>query len=286
MFDIYTLEDGITQLKVIPALGGAIASWQRLADSLPLLRPMPILTDTTTARQLGAFLLIPWSNRIAQRGIDTPQGWIELPNNTDQPFAMHGSTWQQAWQVKAFSDNELVLYCEPTLPIHIQVTQTIRLQAGSLTIEVNTCHVDKRPFWHGYGWHPFFPRTPHTQLITELTAMWVRDEQGLSVKETVLPHEMKFHKEQILPTQMYDHVFSGWQGNYTIQQPELDYQLTVSANPMDYLIIYTPTHHEFFCVEPVSHPINAHHLPEKNGLKLLSQGEALHWQVSIEYQAF
>jgi aldose 1-epimerase len=30
----------------------------------------------------------------------------------------------------------------------------------------------------------------------------------------------------------------------------------------------------FFCIEPVSHPVNAHHLPGRPGLRLLEQGQS------------
>jgi len=44
---------------------------------------------------------------------------------------------------------------------------------------------------------------------------------------------------------------------------------------MDYCIVYVPAGRDFFCVEPVDHPINAHNLPGQPGLSLLAPGAAL-----------
>jgi aldose 1-epimerase len=41
---------------------------------------------------------------------------------------------------------------------------------------------------------------------------------------------------------------------------------------------------EHFCLEPVSHPIDAFHLPEQPGLQVLQKGESLSLAVSWRFK--
>ncbi|MEB3754154.1 aldose 1-epimerase [Acinetobacter sp. MD2(2019)] len=282
------LQDQYTKLTIAPELGGAITRWQRVEDGFDLLRPLTLehlIQSTVTARQSAAFALIPWSNRIAQGGTNTPNGWFELPANTiDSAFAMHGSTWQQAWQVLEQDQHHLRLVCESKSPVHLRVEQQIQLHDGCLTLNFHLTHLDERPFLHGYGWHPFFYRNEYTQLQSQVGQMWHRDEQGLSTHEADLPCDLDFNTIHTLPERLVDHAFSGWQGRCRIQQPDLGYELELTSQDAAYLIMYLPLKQPFFCLEPVSHPINAHHLPNQPGLKYLKQNDELTWQVKLQYK--
>jgi aldose 1-epimerase len=53
--------------------------------------------------------------------------------------------------------------------------------------------------------------------------------------------------------------------------------LTV-ASDTDYYVLYTPPGEDFFCFEPVDHPINAMNLPggaAAHGMTMLARGERL-----------
>ena len=285
MINLIWLEDQYTQLSIAPKLGGAIASWQCQSDGHNLLRPLPVDTTALTARQLGAFALIPWSNRIAHGGIDTPTGWFPLPANTaNSPFAMHGSTWQEMWQVIEHSPHHAILECHSQQPVALRVRQQIQLKNGKLQLQFEVEHLDARPFWHGYGWHPFFIRTAATQVFSPCKQLWQSDVQGLSVQQSQIPETWDFSELKPLPNEQIDHAFSGWSGQSLIDQPDLGYRLQLSCPDVDHLIVYCPKQQPFFCLEPVSHPINAHHFPERSGLTLLQQHQQLHWQVAVQYQ--
>lgn len=284
--DVISLNDGLTELHVVPALGGAIASWTRLSDQHAFFRQLPTELSELTARQLGAFALIPWSNRIAGGGVDTPEGWFTLPANTnDSPFAMHGATWQQAWQVVQQNAQSVELTITLQHPVAIQVRQIITLDKGCLQLAFTVTHIDEKPFWHGFGWHPFFIRTPQTQFKAALKGVWLNDEQQLSKACITIPEDWNFTHLRLLPDQKIDNAFTGWSGQCVIQQPDLGYQLTMTCQDAHYLIVYCPEQLPFFCVEPVSHPINAHHLAGKPGLVLLHKNQQLNWSVSVQYQS-
>lgn len=278
-------KDEFTQLTLMPDLGGAIICWQRLKDGFDILRPLDLKKKDPTARQCAAFALIPWSNRIKPGEIKTANGSFNLsPNTNDSPFAMHGSTWQEAWEVIAQTESSLTLQCHSYYPVELAVKQHIELRHGCLKITFSLIHLDQRPFLHGYGWHPFFYRNENTLIKTEFQAIWNRDEQGLSTEEVDVPNELNFNTFKALPVTLIDHAFSKWNGNCFIQQPDKGYELHLNCLDTDYLILYCPPEQNFFCVEPVSHPINAHHLPNQPGLKYLRKNEKLEWQVSLSYK--
>ena len=59
--------------------------------------------------------------------------------------------------------------------------------------------------------------------------------------------------------------------------PEHGLQLSVHATPeLGICIVYSPNADvSFFCLEPVSHPVDAFHLPGMPGLRVLRAGERL-----------
>ena len=279
------LSDEQTELVIVPELGGAISSWKRLKDGIDLLRPLADLPSSLlTARDSAAFSLIPWSNRIDQQGVNTPDGWFDLPLNIqDFPFAMHGSVWQEPWSVEQNSDQTVHLYCKSKYPVALDVEQIISLKNGVLEIHFKITHLDKRAFFYGYGWHPYFVRTSQTRLKTYTEKLWHRSELGLSTHEIELPVGLNFSQLKPLPNMLVDHAFSNWNGTCIVEQADLGYELHLTCLDTEYLIIFCPIDKPFFCLEPVSHPINAHHLPDQPGLKYLKENEQLEWKLKLEY---
>ena len=91
-----------------------------------------------------------------------------------------------------------------------------------------------------------------------------------------------FRQLKGLPEGLVDNGFCGWDGHCVIEQPELGYCLECQASGADYFLLYCPPGLEFFCIEPVSHPVNAHHLAGKPGLKLLEQGQSTHLAFNLK----
>jgi aldose 1-epimerase len=59
--------------------------------------------------------------------------------------------------------------------------------------------------------------------------------------------------------------------------PKRRLSLNIAADT-DYYVLYTPPSEDFFCFEPVDHPINAMNLAggaSENGMTLLKRGERL-----------
>ncbi|KTC05593.1 aldose 1-epimerase [Pseudomonas syringae] len=283
--NVLTLEDGITRLSVAPDIGGSIVNWTVLASGQPLLRHSDeAALAAGTARRLACYPLAPWSNRIGSGGFDAPDGWLALtPNSANDPLPIHGSAWQQPWSVIEQTPRRVCLQLDSQVPFAYRAHLRYTLHDGKLSIELTNTHLDSRAMWHGLGLHPYLPRTPHTRLQARAAQVWLCDEAGLPSELQDLPAEWGFQHGNTLPEARLDNGFTGWDGHSLISQPDLGYELHCHATGSEYFLVFCPPGLDFFCFEPVSHPVNAHHLPGHPGLKLLRQGESMRLGVSIHY---
>jgi aldose 1-epimerase len=284
---ILTLEDGITHLTLAPQTGGSIVNWTVIASGQPLLRPSNAeALSTGIARRLACYPLVPWSNRIGNGGFDTPDGWLALePNSANDALPIHGSAWQQPWDVIEQSAQHALLQLDSTVPFAYRAQLRFSLQEGTLSIALTVTHMDPRAAWHGLGLHPYLPRTANTRLRAKASHVWRTDEAGLPAQLEKLPAEWDFNALNDLPQNRLDNGFTQWDGNGLISQPDLGYELECQATGSEYFLVFCPPGLDFFCFEPVSHPVNAHHLPGRPGLRLLEQGESAELSFSLSYRA-
>ncbi|HDS1736683.1 aldose 1-epimerase [Pseudomonas sp. BP8] len=280
------LEDRLTRLSLAPSVGGSLVNWQVKKTGQPLLRHSDAAALASgSPRRLGCYPLAPWSNRIAEGGFERPDGWLALPPNTDNsPYAIHGSAWQQPWRVSHQGSDHACLTLESRLPFAYRATLHVSLDEGCLSLDLQVTHLDLRPTWHGLGLHPYFPRHDDTQLLAPARQVWLGEADTLPSRQEEIPEDWRFETLSALPQRVVDHAFSGWQGACTIVQPSAGYQLQCSASGTDHYLLFCPQDQGFFCFEPVSHPINAHHLPGRPGLRLLSQGEHVSLGFRMAYQ--
>lgn len=277
------LEDHLTRLELLPELGGSLANWSLRKSGLPLLRHADRQAlEAGTPRRLGGFPLVPWSNRIGAGGFANPGGWLELPRNSDDALPIHGSAWQQPWEVIEHGSQQALLRLDSALPFAYRAEQRIELDQGCLSLQLTVTHLDAQPAWHGLGLHPYFPRTANTRLQTSAEAVWLCGEDQLSSELVELPEAWRFEQPRPLPQERVDNAFVGWNGRCSILQPDLGYALDCAASHCGYFLLFTPPGQGFFCFEPVSHPVNAHHLPGRPGLRLLQRGQSLRlgWRMS------
>lgn len=281
------LEDELTRLTLAPELGASIVNWSVRSTGQPLLRHTDAhALHTGLPGKLGCFPLAPWSNRIAEGGFDCPDGWLALaPNSISDPLPIHGSAWQQAWHVVSQSADEIVLQLDSTTPFAYRARQRFHLSEGRLSIKLHVTHLAARAAWHGLGLHPYFPRTANTRLQAKAGQVWLCDAGRLPTALASLPAEWDFQQLKGLPETLVDNGFCQWKGHCLIQQPDLGYQLECQAGGSDFYLLYCPPGLDFFCLEPVSHPVNAHHLPGRPGLRLLEQGQSTELSFTLHYRA-
>jgi aldose 1-epimerase len=102
--------------------------------------------------------------------------------------------------------------------------------------------------------------------------VWINDGQSpLPVERIAVPTNWDFRNECVLPNEGLDHAFHAWTGDAVIRWPTFGLGMQVNAD-VDAFVLYTPAGDDFFCFEPVDHPINAVHLPGgavANGMTML-----------------
>lgn len=280
------LQDNLTHLTLAPATGGSIVNWTVRAGGQPLLRPSDAhAISTGLPGKLGCYPLAPWSNRIAEGGFDNPGGWLALaPNSLTDPLPIHGSAWQQVWQVVSQAADEVVLEMACDTPFAYRAEQRFGLENGELSITLRVTHLADKPAWHGLGLHPYLPRTAGTRLQAKASQVWMSDASKLPTGLAPVPPDWDFQALKPLPEGLVDNGFCHWDGHCLIEQPDLGYTLECQATGGDYFLLYCPPGLGFFCIEPVSHPVNAHHLPGRPGLKLLAQGQSAALAFTLKYQ--
>lgn len=280
------LQDTLTRLTIAPSLGASLVDWEVQATRQPLLRRTDAAgLASANPRALGCYPLVPWSNRIGAQGFATPDGWLNLsPNTAHDPYPIHGSAWQQAWEVKRHAERSARLGLSSQIPFAYQAVLDIALHDGCLTLQLTVTHQDARPMWHGLGLHPYFPRNAHTRLQAAAQTVWLGEPGQLPERQQPVPARWRFDRLRGLPTAGVDHAFSGWPGHCLIEQPDAGYRLSCSAQGAEHFLLFCPEQRDFFCFEPVSHPINAHHLPQRPGLRLLQRGQSHALSLRLQYQ--
>lgn len=271
------LSCGQLQLELVPSVGGAVASLAH--DGTPLLRPWNGSLDPVST---ACFPLVPWSGRISGGGVRLGGEFHALAANwLPEPFPIHGDGWQRPWSVETLDDRSarLVLPDAGVGPWRYRAALGYRLDESSLTVTLEVEHQGDVSVPYGIGFHPWFPRTSGTSLRAGATDVWLEDERYLPTERVSVASRpaWDFSTGRILPESWINNVFEGWDGRAEIIWPERHVSLRVEATrALDRFLVYSPAGDaDFFCFEPISHPVDAFNLPDMPGLRLLAPGGRL-----------
>jgi len=269
MTEALQLTAGALRLALRPDLGGSIAGlW---LGELPVLRSTEP-ADLMTARASACYPLAPYSNRLGYRRFRWGgHDHTTQPNfGNDNPHSVHGVAWQRPWAVVSSSATEAELQYVHTAdadwPFAFSLRQRFVLTAESLEVHFAFSNQAAEPQPVGLGWHPYFPKRHRSRLHVELTDRWESDASGLPTRRVPQPGI-----DGDIAHLAFDHCFEGWRGPARIRDEKLSLRLSSS---LPYLVVYTPAHQPYFCVEPVSHVSNAIHMsnPLAHGLKAVAPG--------------
>ncbi len=259
---------GDLRLALRPDLGGSLAGlW---LGGLPVMRSSEPLA-LTGSRQSACYPLAPYSNRLGYRRFRwLGQDHTTAANFGDNPHSVHGVAWQRPWAVveHGASQAELRYAHEPDAhwPFPFELRQRVVLTAGALEMHLAFTNTAAHTQPVGLGWHPYFPKRPHSRLHVELTDRWESDASGLPTRRVPQPGI-----DGDVSHLSFDHCFEGWKGPARIRDEKLSLRLSSS---LPYLVVYTPATSPYYCVEPVSHVSNAIHMadPAAHGLRTLAAG--------------
>ncbi|MDR3438073.1 aldose 1-epimerase [Telmatospirillum sp.] len=282
-----TLTAGQSSLTLKPQTGGAIVDWS--TDGVALLRP---ISDEAlaagNARKLGCFPLIPYSNRIANAQLSfLGQDYALRPDLQGEVHSIHGNGWYTPWRVAERDDQRLVLALDHLAdsdrtidwPFSYNARQTFELLPDGLAITLEIENRDSRPMPAGLGLHPYFRRSPQSQLSFSTGAVWLNGPDKLPTSLVPVPSGWSFAEPGSPDAVELDNCFAQWDGKVRITWPENHLALTMTASDIfQHLVVFTPAGKDFFCVEPVSHANGALALaatPGDHGARVLAPGDAL-----------
>jgi aldose 1-epimerase len=280
--EIVTMEYGKHRLRLVPELGGGVASWDWKSGHgwTPLLRPWDEVSEDRYA--LACFPLTPWSNRITQGGFEHDGVFHPIrPNRAGEPYPIHGDGWLQRWHVVARSKDHVRLMLESHRfnenPYEHVSTQDFTLLPDGLAIDLTVQHLGEHSLPYGLGLHPYFLRNRHTVLRSKASGVWLSGPDAIPIAHTdQLPPTWNYNEPAPLAGSFIDNCFTGWDGQSVIRYPDRKLSITMSMVDCNgYSLFYRPPEFDFFCLEPITHPIDAFHMPGQPGLAILSKGQTL-----------
>ena len=125
----------------------------------------------------------------------------------------------------------------------------------------------------GLGFHPFLPKADGARLQFEAAHVWDGNAGAFPRKRVAIPAALDFRDgPRVSDRQGTDHCFDGWQGRATMRfEAPARSLLLEGSEATRFLIVYIPENADYFCVEPVTHAVNAMNLPDaaESGLWML-----------------
>lgn len=249
---------GQARLLLAPAIGGAIAAFSEdgPAGTVHWLRP-------ATAAALAAgdplgmasFPLVPFCNRIRDGRFELDGLQVSLsPNYQASPHTLHGLGWQRAWQVERTGPSATTLSLDCAAgewPYAFSARQHFRLDKQGLHVCVSVTNTGKQQMPVGLGHHPYFPDAAQATVHAEVSHIWGGDAEVMpTALDAHHPAVAALHNGMPVRAHELDNNFIGWKHEASITWPGRSLRVVAQA-PLDFLVLYTPQHEDFFCMEPV-----------------------------------
>ena len=272
-----TLSAGSAKARILPQMGGGLADL--LAGDLPVLRSWSGRVEDGPFA-LACNLLVPFSNRISGGFTHQGQRHSLAPNLPGEAYPIHGDGFQRAWQVTGFDDRQASLSLpEGEIgPFRYTAAVSYILKPDALETRLSVTNVASFALPFGLGLHPWFLRDAATRLQFAASGQWPETPNHLPGTDAPVPFADggPWHATAPLPEGWINMGFSGWDGCARIKQGPDAASVNLTATGLSTALVYSPSAAaDFFCFEPVSHPVDAHNLPGQPGLCDLSQGESL-----------
>lgn len=274
---IITLENAHLRMRVTPQ-GGRVLSLASRRFGLPVLR-------AGTGEQPGEcalFPMLPLANRVAGNRFMFRGREIVLPHHqADADFFLHGDGWLMPWRVAAVSTDSCTLRRRSQLACgyDYEATLTYQLQAGTLHVGLTLKHLGDAPMLYGCGFHPWFHFDKQCRAQFYASGCWPEDENHLPLDwQPHLPADADFSHRQYGRDAWLNMGYSGWNGCAVIKNGVMKVTLLAQT---PWLMAFRMSGGAFICLEPQTHPVNAHNLPGQPGLQVLGAGDSLHFALQI-----
>ena len=289
MSDTIELADGRWKVVVAPMLGGALIACDY--DGKVVLKPVAQPAGGgLPAMPCCHFPLIPYSNRIENGRFRFGGAVIRLRENVaGSPHALHGHGWQAAWRLTERGDAGCTLSFDrapaPDWPWRYRGTQTIAVAGDALHLELAIENLDTAAMPCGLGFHPFLPRNGGARLALEAAQVWDGSAGTFPRRRVDVPAALEFrHGPRVGDRQGTDHCFDGWRGAALVSDERSARAWRIEGCAATrFVIVYIPADADYFCVEPVTHAVNAMNQPDaaESGLWTLQPREVRRISMTI-----
>lgn len=245
---------------------------------------------------MASMPLLPWCNRVSHGGFTSAQGFHSLtPNLSGEKFPIHGDGFLQAWHVNHVNATAVQLQLRSERfngnPHDYQADQAIELVKDGMQHTLRLKHLGTHALPYGIGQHPWFSTQSAKRLQADVSGMWLCDSEVLPTTHTQVFEPDKDVRHAVSTTgSLIDNLYDGWNGKACVDYPSHQLRLSLKAeltvcgeNKPCYLMVYRPANANIFCIEPVSHTVDAFNQPGQPGLHWLNQGESMCMQLTWRF---
>ena len=281
-----------------PAAGGRVCSLSLArADGSPVELLFPYSAqgvDPLRWAKGGIYPLLPYSNRIANAQLQTPEGVVALSQHPDAaPHTLHGPAHGMAWTVLAHDASSATLALDHAAsaawPWHFRSEMRFTLSAHALQMDVRLTNLDARSMPAGLGWHPYFRHEPQALLRYQASRWWDSDADFLALSSRPLPAGESFATARALREGTMTDYLSGWDGRLDLSLPEGDVVQLQTGPMLSHLVVHRPPQGGYLCIEPVSHVANGFNLAARGvagtGSVQLARGESISGPMTLSLPA-
>lgn len=285
------LSNGSARIAVHPEIGASLSCYDVFIDNAwqPIFRTAN--PDSKHPFDVSNILLVPFSGRVSGGGFLFDGTFHPLECNIEtEKYPIHGNGFSSAWVVDEQADNRITLSLSAAGPgpFHYDAQITYRLNGMALFMELTITNRARIRLPFGAGFHPWFARDRETFLTASAVGVWLERADHLpEILDTVSNHpDMDFGTRLLLPERWINNWFTGWNRKARIDWPARGLAADIEASEdLDQYVVFSPSAQaDFFCFEPISHPVDAFNLPggaQAHGMKVLEPFESLNVTTAI-----
>lgn len=286
------LSNGSARITVRPDLGAGLSCYDVFIGNAW----QPIFRTADPATQhpfhLSNILLIPFSGRVSGGGFVFDGTFHPIERNIEtEKYPIHGNGFSSVWVVDEQTDTRITLSLSAygPGPFRYDAMMTYRLDGMALFMELTITNRASIRLPFGAGFHPWFVRDRETFLTAPAEGIWLEQADHLpEMFDTVSNHaDMDFNTLRRLPDHWINNWFTGWNGKARIDWPARGVTAEIETGEgLNQYVVFSPSAAaDFFCFEPVTHPVNALNLPggpQAHGMKVLNPSGILSLTTSIK----
>ena len=153
---IERLANEALEVEFLPEAGGRIHRLRAFTQDV-LRTPEDPTEHLRDPFYWGAFLLVPWSNRVPGGRIDSERRSARLPCN-DERFAIHGEAYLRPWQIAAPGELRFAGGAHG-FPFRYDAQLSLALDGATLSLTLALTNAGSTPAPLGLGVHPWFDTT-------------------------------------------------------------------------------------------------------------------------------